>query len=70
MEASASVIAGFRCAPLTRPTAYTATITATAHPKVMTIHPLPSPFDRASSTLATTPSPNKMSMAVPIASAV
>ena len=39
IEASAIVTAGVRCAPLTLLTQYTATVTANAHPAVMTIHP-------------------------------
>jgi hypothetical protein len=69
IDAKAIVTAGLRCAPLIRPTEYTATATATAHPVVMTIQPEFCPFDRARSTLATTPSPNSTRIIVPIASA-
>ena len=44
MVASAIVTAGFRCAPLIRPTAYTAIATATPQPVVITIHPDFSPL--------------------------
>src|SRR5438552_1455845 len=61
------VTAGFRCASLL-PHAMavkTPAITANAHPAVITIQPLPSSFDRLSSTAATTPSPSKTRIIVP-----
>src|SRR5919107_4573295 len=63
------VTAGFRCAPLNCPMANTATMTAMPHPNVMTIQPLFCPFDRFSSTQATTPLPSRIRSAVPITSA-
>src|SRR5213078_1096015 len=39
MEARPIVTAGFKCAPLKVPTAYTATVTPNAQPAVMTIQP-------------------------------
>ena len=48
---------------------YTAIVTATPHPTVMTSHPESCPFDRASRTVATTPSPSKSRIIVPTASA-
>src|SRR5688572_20420524 len=69
MVASAIVTAGLRCAPLMRPTAYTAIVTATPHPTVMTIQPEFAPFDRARRTFATTPSPSRIRIIVPTASA-
>src|SRR6266852_1842848 len=65
--AKPSVTAGLRCASLLpQATAVnTPAITANAHPAVMTIHPPPSPFERFSSTPATTPSPSKSSIIVP-----
>jgi len=55
------VTAGFRCASLL-PHAMavkTPAITAKAHPVVIAIQPLPSAFERLSSTAATTPSPSR-----------
>jgi hypothetical protein len=43
--------------------------TAIPQPAAITIQPLFCPFDRASSTLATTPSPSTMRIMVPTASA-
>src|SRR5467141_3163551 len=43
----------------------TPAITANAHPAVITIQPLPSAFERLSSTAATTPSPSKTRIIVP-----
>src|SRR5579862_6758473 len=40
--------------------------TARPHPVVITIHPAPSPFDFFSKTLATTPSPSRISTMVPM----
>ena len=39
MAAKPRVMAGFKCAPLMRPTAYTPIATASAQPVVMTIQP-------------------------------
>src|SRR5690242_19824257 len=69
MAASPIVTAGFRCAPLNVPTAYTASVTANAHPAVMTIQPLFCPFVLLSTTFATTPSPRMISSMVPSSSA-
>src|SRR5687768_4622197 len=69
MVASAMVTAGLRCAPLMRPTAYTATATAIAQPAVITIQPELCPFVRSRTTLATTPSPSSTRIIVPMASA-
>jgi len=44
-------------------------VTASAQPVVMTIQPELFPFVRCSTTLATTPSPSTMRMAVPNSSA-
>src|SRR5438445_4565941 len=63
------VTAGFKCAPLNAPTAYTATATPNAHPAVMTIHPLFWPLVLLSTTLATTPSPRMINSMVPSTSA-
>src|ERR1700674_742370 len=61
------VTAGFKCASLLpQATAVnTPAITANAHPVVMANHPLPSPFERFSSTPATTPSPSNINIMVP-----
>src|SRR6266571_1132920 len=69
MEARPIVTAGFKCAPLKAPTAYTATATPNAHPAVMTIHPLFWPLVLLSTTLATTPSPRMINSMVPSTSA-
>src|SRR5438445_12644757 len=69
MEARPMVTAGFKCAPLKAPTAYTATATPNAHPAVMTIHPLFWPLVLLSTTLATTPSPRMINSMVPSNSA-
>src|SRR6266480_4937383 len=69
MEARPIVTAGFKCAPLNAPTAYTATATPNAHPAVMTIHPLFWPLVLLSTTLATTPSPRMINSMVPSTSA-
>src|SRR2546421_1923351 len=63
------VTAGFRCAPLKLPTAYTATATPKAQPAVMTIHPAFWPLVLLSTTLATTPSPRMINSMVPSSSA-
>src|SRR5258705_10081100 len=63
------VTAGFRWAPLKVPTAYTATVTANAHPAVITIQPAFWPLVLLRTTLATTPSPRTMSSMVPSSSA-
>src|SRR5215207_7864554 len=70
VSAKPIVTAGLMCAPLICPTAYTAIATAIPHPNVITIQPAFSAFERASRTPATTPSPNKISIPVPISSAV
>src|SRR3954453_9124346 len=62
------VTAGLRCAPLNRPTAKMAIVTAMPQPNVMTIHPPFSALECARSTAATTPSPNRIRIAVPITS--
>src|SRR5919202_2543952 len=64
-----TVTAGFRWAPLNWPTAYTAIMTAMPHPKVMTIQPEFWAFEWFNRTAATTPSPMRIRMAVPIISA-
>src|SRR6266478_1184680 len=69
MEARPIVTAGFKCAPLKLPTAYTATATPNAQPAVMTIHPALWPLVLLSTTLATTPSPRMISSMVPSSSA-
>src|SRR2546430_2802872 len=53
MEARPMVTAGFKCAPLKLPTAYTATATPNAQPAVMTIHPAFWPLVLLSTTLVT-----------------
>src|SRR5258708_16124710 len=65
--AKPSVTAGFKCASLLpQATAVnTPAITANAHPVVMTTHPPPSPFERFSSTPATTPSPSNIKIMLP-----
>src|SRR3954463_5536461 len=68
-SANPNVTAGFRCAPLNCPTANTAMATAMPHPHVMTIQPLFCALDCASSTAATTPSPSRIRIAVPMTSA-
>src|SRR6266511_1841732 len=70
VTASPRVTAGLMWAPLNRPTAYTATATARPQPKVMTIHPEFCDLVLFNTTPATTPSPNRISSPVPIASAV
>src|SRR5687767_3024235 len=67
--ASPIVTAGLRCAPLTLPTEYTASVTASAQPVVITIQPASLPLVRFSTTLATTPSPRMTRIAVPRSSA-
>src|SRR5690242_14357736 len=65
--ANPRVTAGFKYASLL-PQAIetkTPTITASAHPVVITIHPLPSAFERLRSTPATTPSPSSTRNNVP-----
>src|SRR5260370_35167059 len=69
MEARPMVTAGFKCAPLKLPTAYTATVTPNAQPAVMTIHPAFWPLVLVSTTLATTPSPRTINSMVPSSSA-
>src|SRR5690606_13326103 len=70
MLARPRVTAGCRWAPLMSPTAYTPMATARAHPVVMTIQPAFWPLDRASRTLATTPSPSRMRIMVPMSSPI
>src|SRR3954453_6165858 len=70
LKATPTVTAGLRCAPEKRATEYAPTITPIAQPKGMTIQPLFWAFDLASSTAATTPSPRRISSAVPITSAL
>ena len=50
-------------------TQYTAMVTPSAQPAVMTIHPELWPLVRCSTTLATTPSPSTIRIAVPNTSA-
>src|SRR3954447_25555021 len=64
-----TVTAGLRCAPLNWPTAYTATMTAMPQPKVITIQPEFWALEWFNSTAATTPSPRRIRIAVPIISA-
>src|SRR5688572_2501070 len=45
-------------------------VTATPHPTVITIQPESRPFDRARTTFATTPSPSRIRIIVPAASAM
>src|SRR5215210_915869 len=58
------------CAPLMRPTAYTAIATASPHAKVMTTQPAFSALEFVSRTPATTPSPSSMRIKVPTNSAI
>src|SRR5579871_6357755 len=67
--AIARVTAGLRCAPLYLATQNTPTKTARPQPQAMTIQPEPWPLVFCNTTLATTPLPSKMRMAVPISSA-
>ena len=64
------VTAGLMWAPLNWPTQYTATATAIAHPKVMTIQPEFSALEFLSRTPATTPSPRMIRIIVPMNSAM
>src|SRR5688572_30929813 len=64
--ANPSVTAGFRCAPENCPTANTAIATAIPQPNVITIQPLFCAFECANKVAATTPSPNRIRIAVPI----
>jgi len=66
---NAIVTAGLRCAPLTHPVTNIPTVTANAHPAVTTIHPEFCPLLLLKSTFATTPSPNKIKIIVPMSSA-
>ena len=70
IEASPIVTAGFRWAtpPLTARLASTPMKTAMPHAQVMTIHPPFCDFDLFNSTPATTPSPSRISTAVPTTS--
>ena len=65
----ARVTAGLMCAPLNRWAQNTPTNTPSAQPAVMTIQPELLPLVRASTTLATTPLPKMMRIAVPMNSA-
>src|SRR5687768_15174124 len=69
LTAIATVTAGLRCAPLNGAAQNAPTKTANAQPAVMTIQPELFPLVRGSTTFATTPLPNKMSIAVPMNSA-
>jgi hypothetical protein len=64
------VIAGFKWAPLAAADIKTATNTEMAQPKVITIHPPLFPYVLFNTTLATTPLPNKIKMAVPMNSEI
>ena len=66
---NAIVTAGLMCAPLTRCEQSTPTYTPSAQPAVMTIQPELLPLVRESTTLATTPLPKIMRIAVPMNSA-
>src|SRR5215208_3531418 len=66
MAAKPSVTAGLMKPPLMPMTAYTATATPIAHPKVMTIQPEFSALEFRKSTPATTPSPRMISNIVPM----
>jgi hypothetical protein len=63
-------MAGFKWAPLAAPDIKTATKTAMAQPNVITIHPLLCPYVLFNTTLATTPLPNRIKMAVPMNSEI
>src|SRR3989449_9314933 len=69
MEARPMVAAGFKCAPLKAPTAYTATATPNPQPAVMTIHPAFWPLVLLSTSMATTTSPSMINSMVPSTSA-
>jgi hypothetical protein len=62
---SARVTAGLRWAPLIGAAISTPVKTPMAHPKEITIHPLLFPLVFARHTLATTPLPKQMIIAVP-----
>ncbi len=66
--ASATVSAGFKCAPLILPTAYAAIATAIPHPIVITIHPELAANDFFKLTPAHTPAPRIIKIIVPIIS--
>src|SRR5262249_16578510 len=61
-------MAGFKCAPLAEALTNAPTNTAIAQPEVMTIQPLLLPLVPLRTTFATTPSPRRMSSAVPMIS--
>src|SRR5664279_3118576 len=63
------VTAGFRCAPLYGPATTTPEKTASPHASVMTIQPPANAFDLFNRTPATTPSPRRIRIMVPIISA-
>src|SRR5687768_3811302 len=69
MAAKPMVTAGFRCAPVNDPMAYTPTATASAQPVVMTIQPAFCALDLVRRTPATTPSPRMIRSPVPTISA-
>ncbi len=69
ITARPSVTAGLRWAPLSGPATTTPMNTANAHAMVMTIQPEFWALDFDSRTPATTPSPNRMRVAVPKISA-
>ncbi len=69
IEARAMVTAGLRCAPLMLFTQYTAIVTPNAQPAVITIQPELLPLVLLRTTLATTPSPSMIRIAVPKTSA-
>src|SRR5947209_19975467 len=60
------VTAGFNWPPENLPTEYAPTMTAKPQPNVMTIQPEFCAFDLLRSTAATTPSPRRIRIAVPI----
>lgn len=70
LNASPNVTAGFKCAPLNCPTAYTLMATPNPHPNVMTIQPALYANDFFKFTLAQTPAPKIMSNAVPTTSPI
>src|SRR6476469_9794320 len=61
------VTAGFRCEP-ERQATDAPTNTAKPHPKLISSQPPPVPFDLASTTVATTPQPSRINVAVPMTS--
>src|SRR5699024_12771944 len=63
--AIAKVTSRFKCAPAILPTAYTPIVTANPQPVTITIQSAPFPLLLFKLTLATTPPPNSISIAVP-----